>query len=493
VGVVHVPEKKGEWIRWGVILLVAGGAFWFVSHQFESIDLEKLLADISDFFGAWTYLLAGLLAFLETGAFVGLVVPGETFVILAGAVAGQGATDIYVTIAVVWFSAWAGDTTSFFIGRRLGRGFVLRHGSKLRITEERFAQVESYFEKHGGKTILVGRFIGLVRALAPFVAGSSGMEYRAFVPYSVLGTGLWAATFSVLGYFGSRSINEIAESAGTGITLFGLTVAVIVGTVLAVRFFREHENRAKVVAWMDRRAALRPLVGFGRRVKPQAEFLWNRLTPGDLGLELTAMIALLSVAGFVLIGYAGVISSDPGPTPGDELAFDIALDLRADWFTDLNEVVTRLGSATAITIAALAGAAILAVRRRWALLAVLVVSVAALLLSVPALKEGFDRPRPVGGLVEANGDAYPSGHAAYSTIYVWLAVVTALLWRSRIRGTGLIIAGVAVAAAVGLSRIYLHVHYFSDVAGGWALGVCVFTLCSVVALIAVHLRDNPDP
>ncbi len=93
---------------------------------------------------------------------------------------------------------------------------MLKHGPRVRITHERFEQVEGYFAKHGGKTILVGRFIGLVRALAPFVAGSSGMQYRAFVPYSVLGTGLWAATFSLLGYAFSQSLDEAAEIAGTG-------------------------------------------------------------------------------------------------------------------------------------------------------------------------------------------------------------------------------------------------------------------------------------
>ena len=490
---VQVPDKRSDWIRWGVVLAVVAAGFWFVSHQFESINLEALLQDISDFFGAWTYVLAGLLAFLETGAFVGLVVPGETFVILAGAVAGQGATDIYITIAVVWFSAWAGDTTSFFIGRRLGRDFVLRHGPKLRITEERFGQVEGYFRSHGGKTILVGRFIGLVRALAPFVAGSSGMEYRAFVPYSVLGTGLWSATFSLLGYFGSRSINEIAEHAGTGVTLFGITVAVIVLIVVTVRFFREHENRAKVVAWMDRRAWLRPVVALGRRVKPQARFLLNRLTPGELGLELTAMLALLSVAAFILIGYAGIVASDPGPTGGDQVAFDINADLMLGWLTDLAEFFTWFGSAAATMIVGLIAAVILAARRRWALVAVLVASMVTLYIAVPVLKEAIDRPRPPGGLVDVSGDSYPSGHAAYSVIYVWLAVITALLWRARIRGTGLVIAGVAVSAAIGLSRVYLQVHYFSDVAGGWALGVAVFTIFSVIALIAVHLRDEPDP
>ena len=103
--------------------------------------------------------------------------------LLGGAVAGQGAIDIYLLIAVAWFAAWLGDTTSFFLGRRLGREFVLDHGPRVGISHERFEKVEDYFGRHGGKTIFIGRFISLVRAFAPFIAGSSGMRYRAFVPY----------------------------------------------------------------------------------------------------------------------------------------------------------------------------------------------------------------------------------------------------------------------------------------------------------------------
>ena len=119
-----------------VLIAVAGGRRRSSpSSKFApDIDVEQLLEDVSATLGAWTYLLVGALAFLETGAFVGLVVPGETAVILGGAVAGQGETSIVLTIAIVWFCAWAGDTTSFFIGRRLGRDFVLRHGPQVRIT-----------------------------------------------------------------------------------------------------------------------------------------------------------------------------------------------------------------------------------------------------------------------------------------------------------------------------------------------------------------------
>ena len=116
----------------------------------------------------------------------------------------------------------------------------------MRITHERFEQVEAYFARHGGKTILVGRFIGLVRALAPFIAGSSGMRYRAFVPYSVLGTGLWAAAFSLLGYALANSIDRATEIAGTGALVFGSLVAVVVAVVVVSRYLRKPENREQV-------------------------------------------------------------------------------------------------------------------------------------------------------------------------------------------------------------------------------------------------------
>ena len=135
--------------------------------------------------------------------------------LLGGAVAGQGAIDIYLLIAIAWFAAWAGDTTSFFLGRRLGREFVIRNGPRFGIGHERFEKVEDYFSRHGGKTIFIGRFISLVRAFAPFIAGSSGMRYRAFVPYSILGTGLWASAHILIGYFFSRSIDTAAKYAGT--------------------------------------------------------------------------------------------------------------------------------------------------------------------------------------------------------------------------------------------------------------------------------------
>jgi membrane protein DedA with SNARE-associated domain/membrane-associated phospholipid phosphatase len=485
---MKLPETTAKRVRLAVIVVAVVAGIWLLEHQLGSLDLEKLLQDVSEALGDWTYLLVGAFAFLETGAFVGLVVPGETVIMLGGAVAGQGETSIALTVAIVWLCAWAGDTASFFIGRRLGREFILRHGPRVRITHERFEQVEAYFRRYGGRTILIGRFIGLVRALAPFTAGSSGMRYRAFVPYSILGTGAWAAAFSVIGYFASQSLNQAKDVVGKGLFLFALTIGVIVGIVMAIRYLRGPQNRARVVSRMESNRLLRPLLGLARRVQPPARFVWNRITPGELGLQFTALMAALAVATFVLVAYASAVSADPGPTPGDTAAFDVVRDIQSAWLTHVAKVVTALGSAPVVLPVALVAAVWLGVRRHWVELVVLAVAVVIIFVGVDAIKAATDRPRPPDPLTGSSGSAYPSGHAAHAVLFVWLALTATVRLRpGRAGASALIAAGIALTVAVGLSRVYLRVHYMSDVSGGWALGVAAFALCAAVAMLVTHL------
>ena len=478
-----------------VIAAAIAAGYYLISRVIPHEDLQQLLEDVSNTLGAWTYLLVGVFAFAETGAFVGLVVPGETVMLLGGAVAGQGAIDIYLLIAIAWFSAWAGDTTSFFLGRRLGREFVMRHGPRFGISHERFEKVEDYFSRHGGKTIFIGRFISLVRAFAPFVAGSSGMRYRAFVPYSILGTGLWASAHILIGYFFSRSIDTAAKYAGRGAFLLATLIVVVAGTVLLVRRFRVEENRRAAVRWMEARRATAWLVVLARRFQPQLRFLWDRVTPGGtFGLEFTSLMAILAVAGFVLVAYTVIVGGDPGPTPGDMTAMDIAESLRTSWLVDVAKVVTGLGSAALVLPLAAIWTAALAGRRRWAEVGVLVAGMALIVIGVHEMKDAVDRPRPGDGLVAVSGSSFPSAHAAYATFYVWLAVTIVMRLRPGMaRGAVVIVAGVGVTALIGLSRVYLGVHYMSDVNAGWALGAAAFSLCAAVALVISTLGSIRMP
>jgi membrane protein DedA with SNARE-associated domain len=492
---VRLPGEGGGGRKRLVIGLVAAAiavGYYLLSRQLGHVDLQGLLEDISETLGAWTYLLVGAFAFAETGAFVGLVVPGETVMLLGGAVAGQGAIDVYLLIAIAWFAAWAGDTTSFFVGRRLGRDFVLRNGPRFGVGRERFEKVEDYFSRHGGKTIFVGRFIGLVRALAPFIAGSSGMRYRAFVPYSILGTGLWSTAHILIGYFFSRSVESAAEYAGRGAFVLATTIVVVASVVFAVRHFRVEANRRAAVAWMERHRASRWIVVLARRFRPQLLFLWERVTPGGtFGLEFTSLMAVLAVASFVLVAYTVIVSGEPGPTPGDNTAIEVVDRLRTGWLTDIAKAFTHLGALAVTGALAFVAAALLVARRRWAEFAVLVAGFAIVVLGVHELKDAVDRPRPGGGLIDASGSSFPSAHAAYSTFYVWLAVTIVMRLRPGMaRGAAVVATGISLTALVGLSRVYLDVHYLSDVNAGWALGVAAYSLCAAVALVVTTLRQN---
>lgn len=146
-------------------------------------------------------------------------------------------------IAIVWACALTGDLMSYALGRRLGRAFLLTHGHLVRLTPERLAQVEQFLARHGGKTIIAGRFVGLVRAVAPFVAGSSHMPAKRFIPATFVAAGLWSGTFATLGYVFWQSFDQAEAIAKQGtFALIGLIATVALG-VVAYRALRRPERR----------------------------------------------------------------------------------------------------------------------------------------------------------------------------------------------------------------------------------------------------------
>lgn len=213
----------------GATLAAAFAAF--VTGFVQLPDLEAVLTDVSSTLGTWTYALVAGLAFLETGAFVGLVAPGETAIALGGVVAAEGDVELALMLPIAWVAAALGDLASFWLGTRLGRRFLVAHGPRLGVTAPRLERVEGFFARHGPKAILLGRFIGIVRAVAPFLAGASGMRLRAFLPWSLLGTAVWATTFTLVGY----AFHHSFASAAKGLTYGAFGLAVLAAGVLAWR------------------------------------------------------------------------------------------------------------------------------------------------------------------------------------------------------------------------------------------------------------------
>jgi membrane protein DedA with SNARE-associated domain len=196
---------------------------------------ETLLDSLGNGLGPWSYALVGGLAFLETSAFVGLIAPGELAVVLGGVLAGRGQMELPLLVAVVWAAAVAGDGCGFLLGRRLGRPFLVRHGARLGATPARLEQVEGFFARHGAKAIVVGRFVGIVRAMGPFTAGASGMPPGPFIAADVVGAGLWAATFTGLGYAFAGSVGTLLDALHQAQLAAGIALAAALVVVVVVR------------------------------------------------------------------------------------------------------------------------------------------------------------------------------------------------------------------------------------------------------------------
>jgi undecaprenyl-diphosphatase len=197
-------------------------------------------------------------------------------------------------------------------------------------------------------------------------------------------------------------------------------------------------------------------------------------------LVMALVIAAIGLA--VFVAEAFVVTSDPGPTGLDTWALDLVDDLYSGAGLAVAKVVTTFGTLPVTAALALIGVALLAQRRRYGDLAVLAVSAVAVYIAVHVTKAAVDRPRPPHPHVHATLAAFPSGHAAYSTICVALAVVTS-------RAT-LVLAGLVAAFAIGVSRVYLRVHWASDVLGGWALGAAIFGAATATAVAVGHFRNN---
>jgi len=479
----------------GAALLVAG-LLLYGSGLVHPPNLVDLIRNAGEALGPYTYVLVGALAFLETGAFIGLVAPGELAILVGGVIAGQGQIEVIPLIALVWACAVAGDVTSFFLGRRLGREFMVKHGRRVAITEERLVQVEGFVDKHGGKAIFLGRFVGLVRSIAPFLVGSTGMTLRRFLPYDVLGAGLWGSTFVLLGYVFWQSFDRVIKLAERGALALGVVIALAVGIAAAVRWLRVGENRRRARVWLDvqaRRPVIAPVVRAGkpvaRRLAGPGRFVWERLTPGDLGLELTTLLAGLAVGTFTVIAPA--IRVQPGHVPrGDARALRTAIDLQNAAGVDVAKVVTTLGSLPVVCGLIVVTAIAVLVKRELLEGLTLVAGMGITYAAVHLIKTAEDRPRPAAGLVDASGSSFPSGHAAYAVAWLAVAVAAARVLPNLASRAAVLTGATLLVMAIALTRVYLRAHYLSDVVAGAALSAAIYSGCALIALVVTFVRHN---
>ena len=164
-----------------------------------ALHLDRYLKDIIDAYGVWTYGILFLIIFFETGLVVTPFLPGDSLLFAAGAFAATGALDPWLVMLLLTIAAIAGDTANYWIGEKIGdRAF--EPGRYRFLKPEYLEKTHRFYEKYGGKTIIIARFVPIVRTFAPFLAGVGVMSYRRFLCYNVVGGVLWVVLLVGGGY-----------------------------------------------------------------------------------------------------------------------------------------------------------------------------------------------------------------------------------------------------------------------------------------------------
>jgi membrane-associated protein len=163
------------------------------------LHINRYLVAIINRYGAWTYGLLFFVIFMETGFVVTPFLPGDSLIFAAAALSAQGALNIWLLFILMAIAAFAGDTANYWIGHAIGAKAYT--GEVKWIKKEYMERTHAFFEKHGGMTIFLARFVPIIRTFTPFVAGVSEMPYAYFITWNLIGGATWVATFTLLGYF----------------------------------------------------------------------------------------------------------------------------------------------------------------------------------------------------------------------------------------------------------------------------------------------------
>jgi membrane protein DedA with SNARE-associated domain/membrane-associated phospholipid phosphatase len=454
---------------------------------------DAILHALSDH-GSWAYVIIFLAPFLESSAFLGLIVPGETAVVLAGFLAAQGYLRLSSCMAAVALGAILGDSTGYALGRFFGKGYFRTHDRFLLFKRSHLLKVEGYFARHGGKTVFWGRLVHLLRAMAPFAAGMSHMPYGRFALFNIAGGSLWAVTFTLLGYYFGQSWQLMEKWAGRAGVFVLFLVLVGAGFILLFRML--DRDREEILNWLQRIPSSPLVTRFRTRHPGLAAFVGQRLSPrAYLGLHLTAGMLLCAA----LVWLFGNITEDV-ITNDRIVAVDAWVNAQVLYFRSplanaFMMAVTRLGGAFFVISVSLLAGAYLVFRKQAHRAVGLAAAILGGELLNAILKVMVHRPRPpvLTALIQAVGWSYPSGHAMMAATFYGMMAYLLVKRVSTWRMIALVVTlSCFMVFLIGFSRIYLQAHYLSDVLAGFTAGLFWLTVC-VTGLEVYGIKKKVSP
>ena len=206
-----MTKKTSLWLALAAIIFIAIFAALFMRGALHGainfiLHIDRHLSELSAQYGAWIYAILFAIIFCETGLVITPFLPGDSLLFAAGSIAALGSMNIHTMVLLLIIAAIIGDAVNFAVGKYLGERLFANPDSRI-FRRSHLQRTESFYAKHGGKTIILARFVPIVRTFAPFVAGMGHMRYGRFFRFNIIGGIAWVALFSYAGFwFGQRQI-----------------------------------------------------------------------------------------------------------------------------------------------------------------------------------------------------------------------------------------------------------------------------------------------
>lgn len=398
------------------------------------------------------YLFIFLFAVLESVAFAGLFVPGTLFTIFFGFLVAQGTLTFGWSAVLAISGAIIGDGLSFYLGRHSGRWF--KDDSRW-LKKSYLDRGQKFFEKHGAKSVFIGRFVGPIRPFIPFVAGLSNMKRPLFFIYNFTSATLWGLLYLGIGYYlGKLSLDltgDVVRHFELGVLILGLLVALL-------------------ITWWSLRQRLEVVRAWARFLKL---FRFRFLATNSQRKIKVTLVTIILILFYYFVAGSGLVLSilENGLiTNFDNKILPLVTGEGGGLAGTFFIFVTNLGNGWVLIVSTLFSVLLLARFDRLAARG-LIIGLFATEFLVYLGKILIGRGRPPEGLLSEPSFSFPSGHAAGSLFFY--GFLTFLAWRyikrPLWRQIALVIFPILIVL-IGFSRLYFGVHFFSDIVGGYILG-----------------------
>ncbi len=473
-----------------------------VNHHYHPVGLASanilaiganLLPSFSNF-GWLAYWLVFFAAFFESFPFIGLLMPGTIILIAVGFLVSLGYFNFYDMVIAAVIGSFFGDALSYYLGGRFGRK-IFSDTAKF-FHNKYLAYAENYFKNHGGKSVFWGRFLGPVRPFISFVAGVGRMDWRRFQIFNAISAVLFGIIFISAGFIFGDSWQFLA----LWIDRLGLMIISILALVAVYLYLWRviGKNRRAIQSFFKSlfssfSLAIKENIYYKKFIKSHPRFInfvRRRLSAEEyLGIHFTAGLV---IGALFLWGFLGVVEdliSKDALYLADLRVVNLAASFRTPFLDRLMLFITDFGEWQMITVLSLIIAIILLRRKKISQLLSLVAGLAggSVLFSLTKIISHRQRPPIIDRLYSIGGYSFPSGHSVMSVvIYGFLAylIIKAVKnWKAK---AAIFLGGIFFVGLIGFSRVYLGVHYPSDVLGGWLLGL--FWLTVIITALEIQLK-----